>query len=146
VLNNSVASFGSVGRNVPEPNVRTMSSMAPTHVLLSETDLLALGSPGGDTIPSTITQLVVALVDDHLSLKDAVERPRIHQGFVPDEVSMERLRPLSPQLRAELQKMGHQVRASRSTIGDANVAAWLEGRAVAVYDSREGGLAESIPE
>lgn len=144
VLNNSVASFGSVGRNVPAAGVRTTSSMAPSLVLLSPNDFLVLGSPGGDTIPSTITQLTVALIDDGLSLSEAVLAPRIHQGFVPDEVSMERLRPLSAKVRDGLTHLGHTVRPSRSTIGDANIAARVAGQALAVYDPREGGLAKSV--
>lgn len=141
VLNNSVASFGSVGLNTPQGGARTISSMAPTLALLGNDDMLVLGSPGGDTIPSTITQLLVALLDDGLSLADAVDAPRLHQGFVPDEISIERLRPLAKSAVSGLEQLGHRVKRSRSTIGDANVAAYLSGRAFAVYDAREGGLA-----
>lgn len=140
VLNNAVASFGSVGVNLARPGVRTISSMAPTLVQDGEQTLFVLGSPGGDTIPSTITQVLLHLLDG-LSLKAAVDAPRLHQGFVPDEVQYERERPLSPELRKALSKLGHRLAARRAVIGDANIAALWEGRALAVSDEREGGLA-----
>ncbi len=141
VLNNSVASFGSVGENIPMASARTISSMAPTLVLLGQRDMLVLGSPGGDTIPSTITQLAIALLNDRQSLKQAVTRPRIHQGFVPDLISIERLRPLPNSIITQLRQMGHTVRATRRTIGDANIASYFQGQAAAFADPREGGLA-----
>ena len=144
VLNNSVASFSSRGENQPRPGVRTLSSMAPTLVLLGERDFLVLGTPGGDTIPSTLAQLVLRLVDDRQSLAVAVRAPRIHEGFVPDEISMERTRPLPRPLVAELEQRGHRVRASRAAIGDANVAAYFAGRAGGVHDEREGGEARAL--
>lgn len=141
VLNNAVASFSTIGANTPEPSRRTISSMAPTFVLADGQGFLVLGSPGGDTIPSTITQLVVALTVDGLSLAEAVRAPRFHQGFVPDEIGTERNQPLPDAVVRDLKKMGHVVRASRASIGDANVAAWLDGMPRALSDKREGGLA-----
>ncbi len=54
VLNNSVASFSSSGDNQPVGGRRTVSSMSPTLVPGGEQPVLVLGTPGGDTIPSTI--------------------------------------------------------------------------------------------
>src|SRR5690606_2358319 len=84
-LNNSVASFASAGENVVKGGQRTTSSMAPTLVLGKGLPALVLGSPGGDTIPNTIAQVFVNLVDHGLPLDEAIDRPRIHHGFVPDE-------------------------------------------------------------
>ncbi len=51
VLNNSVASFASAGDNLPVGGRRTVSSMAPTLVLVGEAPLLVLGTPGGQHHP-----------------------------------------------------------------------------------------------
>jgi len=144
VLNNAVGSFAKVGENVPRPSVRTLSSMAPTLVFLGERDVLVLGSPGGDTIPSTIASLVVALVDDKKTLADAVGAPRIFQGFAPDEISTERSHPLPAGIQSELERLGHRVRPTRRSIGDANIAAYFAGTAGGVHDRREGGEARAL--
>lgn len=141
VLNNSVASFSSVGNNTPIGGQRTVSSMAPTLALAGPDAYWVLGTPGGDTIPSTLTLLLLRLVADGASLSEATLAPRFHQGFVPDEIGMERSRPLPSTLVAELRSRGHKVRASRSAQGDANSALWVKGIAYALSDPREGGLA-----
>jgi gamma-glutamyltranspeptidase/glutathione hydrolase len=144
VLNNAVGSFAKVGKNQPLPGVRTVSSMAPTLAFVGPRDVLVLGTPGGDTIPSTIAQLIVALVDDRQTLAQAVQAPRIFQGFVPDELSTERDRPLPAPVVRGLGQLGHRVRASRAAIGDANIAAYFAGRAGGVHDEREGGEARAL--
>lgn len=141
VLNNSAASFTSVGPNTPVPGQRTTSSMAPTLVLGGDRLALVLGSPGGNTIPSTVMQTIAALVLDEVSLADALDRPRIHQTFAPGELLMESTRPLSPKVQKELRTMGHTVSSARSAIGDANIAARIDKETFAVADPREGGLA-----
>ncbi len=141
VLNNAVASFASAGDNTVVGGRRTTSSMAPTLVLWGNKPALVLGTPGGDTIPSTIAQVFMNLVDHQASLPAAIDAPRIHHGFVPDEIGYERERPLSPLQRKELRAMGHRVVASRAAIGDANNLALWDGRTYGYADPREGGLA-----
>jgi len=141
VLNNSVASFSSVGVNTPKPGRRTTSSMAPTLALRGSSDALVLGSPGGDTIPSTIAQTFLHLGLDGMSLSEAVNQPRFHQGFFPQDVLLERNFPLSKKQQGALTQRGHRLVPTYSTIGDANIAALINGVAYAVADPREGGLA-----
>ena len=144
VLNNSVASFATVGKNVPRPGVRTISSMAPTLVFVGKSDVLVLGSPGGDTIPGTIAQLILGLVSDRQTLAEVVQAPRIFQPFAPDELSFERSHPLPQAIIKELDRRGHRVRANRTSIGAANIAAYFGGRAGGVHDEREGGEARAL--
>ncbi|MCH2110541.1 MAG: gamma-glutamyltransferase [Polyangiaceae bacterium] len=142
-LNNSVASFGSVGDNIPAAGVRTVSSMAPTVVIKGEgpeQEVLALGSPGGDTIPSTVTQVFLHLTDGK-SLFDAVNAPRIHHAFVPDSIAQEKKHPLKDHIRIGLRRLGQDFGAMPPKMGDANIAAAAGGRFYAVSDWREGGLA-----
>lgn len=140
-LNNSVASFASVGENVVRGGQRTTSSMAPTLVLASGRPALVLGSPGGDTIPNTVAQVFLNLVDYGLPLDEAIERPRIHHGFVPDEIGFERDRPLPEDVQRKLRARGHRLAPSRSVIGDANNLLLWGGEVYGYSDPREGGLA-----
>jgi gamma-glutamyltranspeptidase/glutathione hydrolase len=141
VLNNSVASFASSGDNQPVGGRRTVSSMAPTLVLAGQDPLLVLGSPGGDTIPSTIVQVLRHLVDHGETLVAAVDAPRVHHGFVPDEVRYEPRNAPPAAVLKELEKRGHLVKKGRSAIGDANEILIRGGVAWAYADPREFGSA-----
>jgi gamma-glutamyltranspeptidase/glutathione hydrolase len=141
VMNNSLAAFGGVGLNLPKPGRRMLSSMSPTLVSHEGNVMAVLGSPGGDTIPSTVVQVLRHLVDHGMTIDQAVEAPRIHHGFSPDEVRVERLRPIDAAVVAELEARGHRVVAAESPIGDANDIIIVGGVAYGHADSREGGLA-----
>ena len=139
ILNNAVASFSIAGDNLPIGGRRTVSSMAPTLVFANQKLVLVLGSPGGDTIPNTITQVLRNIVDYGMTLDRAVDAPRIHHGFIPDQVRLERSLP-PPTLR-ELERLGHRFDPKRTRIGDAN-SILIDGTTAYAYaDQREGGLA-----
>jgi gamma-glutamyltranspeptidase/glutathione hydrolase len=141
ILNNSVASFSRFGPNQPAPGRRTTSSMAPTLVLDQGHVVLVLGTPGGDTIPSTIVQVLRHVVDHNFPLDQAVAAPRIHQGFLPDRARFETKRPLDPALVAALKARGHDVSGSHLAMGDSNDLLIDETQAYGVADPRGGGLA-----
>jgi gamma-glutamyltranspeptidase / glutathione hydrolase len=141
VLNNSLSAFGTVGESQPAPNKRTTSSMAPTLVLERGKPVLVLGTPGGDTIPGTITQVLRNIVDFGMALEDAVDAPRLHHGFVPDEVRYEQKRPPPRAVLDGLKAKGHRFSTKLLPIGDANDAALADRVAWAYADRREGGLA-----
>ncbi len=141
VLNNSVASFGTLGDDTPAPGRRTVSSMAPTLVLQSGEVALVLGSPGGDTIPSTVVQVLRNLVDRGMTIDQAVDAPRVHQDFAPDLFRYERARPIPASVRQALEAMGHHVSHKTLPIGDANDILIQGGVAWGYADRREGGLA-----
>ncbi len=84
--------FGAVGtgRNLPAPGKVPLSSMSPTFVYAPEGRLwLAVGSPGGTTIPTTVAQVISHMVDDGMSLSQAVSTPRIHHQWRPDAIQVE---------------------------------------------------------
>jgi gamma-glutamyltranspeptidase/glutathione hydrolase len=80
-------------------------------------------------------------VDHGMSIDVAALAPRIHHGFVPDEVRYERKRPISESTRKALEKLGHRFSTKTIPIGDANVILVAPGQAWAFADPREGGLA-----
>lgn len=143
VLNNSVASFATTGENRPRGGRRTVSSMSPTLVLRGAAPILVLGSPGGDTIPSTLAQVLTRLVDDGAPLDAAIDAPRLHHGFVPDRVRYEGPRPPARTLLTALRQRGHQLQKG-GTMGDANDIALDGDTAYAYADPREGGLAIAV--
>jgi gamma-glutamyltranspeptidase/glutathione hydrolase len=140
VMNNSLAAFGGSGRNVPKPGRRMLSSMSPTLVTRQGDVLAVLGSPGGDSIPSTVVQVLRHLIDHRMSIDLAVEAPRVHHGFTPDEVRVESTRPFDPDVLAELAARGHRI-GNVPSMGDANNIVVVDGVAYGHVDSREGGLA-----
>ena len=145
ILNNSVASFSVAGDNLPVGGHRTTSSMAPTLVFNGDELVLVLGSPGGDTIPNTIVQVLRNVVDYGMTIDRAVEAPRIHHGFIPDEVRFEAQRPISRAIRQGLIGLGHRFGKRRVSIGDANNILIHAGIAYGFADPREGGLALAAP-
>ena len=114
--------------NAIQPGKRPLSSMTPTIVLRNGRFYLALGSPGGPTIINTVLQVMVNVVDFGMNVQDAVDWPRIHHQWLPDELRVER--GFSPDTIAILQKMGYKVKAGGSQGETAAVlfdGAWLQG-------------------
>lgn len=66
------------GFGTTEPGVRITSMMAPTLLLRDRSPLAALGAAGSNRLRSAILQTIVRVVDGGLSLREAVERPRVH--------------------------------------------------------------------
>ena len=142
VMNNSVGAFGTVGEDVPKPGRRMTSSMSPTLLLEGQRLVALLGSPGGDTIPNTVVQVLTNLVDHSMPLAQAIAAPRVHHGFVPDAIRYERLRPPDASTLQALRRLGHHLAPPRRTIGDANnILLTPDGFMLGVADAREGGLA-----
>ena len=84
--------FGLVGfeANLPGPGKRPLSSMSPTIVLRDNKPVLVTGSPGGSRIISTVLQVIVNVLDYHMDVAAAVDAPRLHHQWLPDEVRIER--------------------------------------------------------
>jgi gamma-glutamyltranspeptidase/glutathione hydrolase len=105
-----------------------LSSMTPTIVLKDGTPVLALGSPGGPTIINSVLEVMVNVLDFGMNVQDAVNWPRFHHQWLPDELRMEA--GYSPDTIAILEKRGYTVKRAR---GQGEVAAihwsngWLEG-------------------
>ena len=81
LLNNELTDFNFSGSaatdpNLPAPNKRPRSSMSPTIVLKDGKPFLALGSPGGSTIITTVLQTLINRIDLGMSLPRAIAAPR----------------------------------------------------------------------
>ncbi|MEQ8835069.1 MAG: gamma-glutamyltransferase [Miltoncostaeaceae bacterium] len=80
LLNNMLGEqdLNPAGFGATEPGVRITSMMAPTLLLRDGRPLAALGAAGSNRLRSAILQTIVAVVDGGLTLREAVDRPRVH--------------------------------------------------------------------
>jgi gamma-glutamyltranspeptidase/glutathione hydrolase len=75
--------------NAPGPGKRPLSSMTPTIVLKDGKPFLVTGSRGGSLIINTVLQIVVDVIDRGMDIASAVSAPRLHDQWMPDQVSAE---------------------------------------------------------
>lgn len=140
LLNNEMGDFNAQpgvtdanGRIGTEPNQirpqqRMLSSMTPTIVARDGVPLFATGSPGGKTIINTTMQTILNIVDHGMTIAEAIEAPRIHHQWLPDQTRIER-RGLSLDTLRLYQEFGHTVREVRGI-----------GSAMGVYRDPETGV------
>ncbi|WP_433252775.1 gamma-glutamyltransferase family protein [Streptosporangium sp. CA-135522] len=123
--------------NLPGPGKRPRSSMAPTIVLAGGRPLLAVGSPGGSTIITTVLQILVNRWDLGMSLPDALAAPRATQR----NTAQTQAEPaFIDRYGAELTSRGHSL-VPNPEIGAATAVEFLrDGRLQAVAEpARRGG-------
>ncbi len=117
--------------NLAAPNKRMLSSMSPTIVTKNGKLLLVTGSPGGRTIISTVLQTIMNTVDFAMNAQQAVDAPRFHHQWLPDQIAYES-NGFSPDTLRILETMGHKTKEVRSQ-GAAQIirvdphSGWLEG-------------------
>jgi gamma-glutamyltranspeptidase/glutathione hydrolase len=151
LLNNEMGDFnagpglttaeGLVGTmpNLASPGKRMLSSMAPTIVTRDGRLFMVTGSPGGRTIINTVLLTILHAVDFGMNAQEAVDAGRFHHQWLPDRIVYERL-TLSPDTRALLEAMGHQLQETRAQ-GVAEVI-----RYDVAADMLEGGVDRRQPD
>jgi gamma-glutamyltranspeptidase / glutathione hydrolase len=112
--------FGLLGgtANAVAPGKRMLSSMTPTIVVRDDRTWLVLGSPGGGRIITTVLQVLVNMVDHGMDVQEAVDAPRFHHQWYPDEVRLER-RGFSRDVVTALEARGHVTRVAPNS-GDVH--------------------------
>lgn len=122
--------YGLVGdkANAIEPGKRMLSSMTPTILERDGKLALVVGTPGGSTIMTTVFQIILNVVDFGMDIQGAVDAPRFHHQWLPDEVWAEGA-AIDSLTRASLIKSGYDIK-SRNAIG----------RVDAILVDREGGM------
>ena len=99
--------------NAIGPGKRPLSAMAPTIVLKGGKLFLVLGAEGGPTIITTVANVLMGVVDYGLNIQQAVNAPRFHDQWLPDEIKLEKV-GFSPDTIHILERMGHKVSADAS--------------------------------
>ncbi|AJC55148.1 gamma-glutamyltransferase [Streptomyces sp. 769] len=124
--------------NLPGPGKRPRSSISPTIVLRHGTPVLALGSPGGATIITTVLQTLVNHLDRGMPLVDAIAAPRASQR----NAAATELEPAlwdSP-LRGQLEALGHSFKLNPEIGAATGVQRLPDGRWLAAAEKvRRGG-------
>ncbi len=151
LLNNELTDFEFVAPtpgvphpNLPGPGKRPRSSMSPTLVLDNGKVVLAVGSPGGSTIITTVTQILTSRLDRRMPLLAAVASPRASQrnaAATPAEAEF-----IASASAEGLRRIGHQF-SQNAEIGAATAierASDGRWRAVAEPTRRGGGAARVV--
>jgi len=95
-------------RNAVQPKKRPLSSMTPTIVLRKDgSPWFAVGARGGPRIISAVLQTVINMIDHDMNIQDAINAPRIHHQWFPDEILSEPY-GMSPDTRIALENLGHK--------------------------------------
>ncbi|MFF1921871.1 gamma-glutamyltransferase [Streptomyces sp. NPDC058221] len=130
--------------NLPGPGKRPRSSISPTIVLKHGQPVLALGSPGGATIITTVLQSLIGKVDRGLSLVDAIAAPRASQR----NAAKTELEPglWNSPVRAQLEALGHAFTPNPEIGAATGVQQLPDGRwlAAAETERRGGGSAAVV--
>jgi gamma-glutamyltranspeptidase/glutathione hydrolase len=108
--------YGAVGgeANAIAPGKRMLSSMTPTLLLKNNKPLLVVGTPGGTTIPTSVFQAIINVVDFGMTADDAINKPKFHHQWLPDEVAVEK--DFDANTKKQLQQMGYKI-TERGSIG-----------------------------
>ena len=85
--------YGLIGneKNAIEPEKRPLSSMTPTLVFDADDQFyMALGSPGGSRIITSVLNVLMNVIDHNMNLAEAITAPRMHHQYMPDKVQVEK--------------------------------------------------------
>jgi gamma-glutamyltranspeptidase/glutathione hydrolase len=130
LLNNELTDFNFDSTTHPnrvEGGKRPRSSMAPTIVLKNDEPFLALGSPGGATIITTVLQILFDRLDQGMTLPQAIADPRASQRNATNTGAEPAF--LSSTLKTQLEAKGHHF-ANAGEIGAATGIEFLGGGSV----------------
>lgn len=128
--------------NKIEAGKRPLSSMSPTLVLKDGEVVMAVGSPGGPRIISSVFQVIYRVLVNEFDMDQAIQAPRVHHQVLPNKLYIDPIR-VSPDVIVSLEKLGHSV--EESSVAKVygvrkNKKGWLES----AFDSRGEGLAGGL--
>ncbi len=129
-------------RNKVEGGKRPLSSMTPTIVLRKDGSVwFALGARGGPRIISAVMQSIINVIDHDMDIQEAIDAPRVHHQWLPDEVLHETY-GLSPDTISILTGFGHKLATNTGNIASATgIMIDEKGVRLGAIDSRSDGLA-----
>ncbi|MEQ1553853.1 MAG: gamma-glutamyltransferase [Ferruginibacter sp.] len=127
--------YGAIGndKNAIAPGKRMLSSMTPTIVLKNNKPFIVVGSPGGTTIPTSVFQSIVNIIDYNLSAEDAVNKPKFHHQWLPDVIFVER--DFDKNTIVSLKNMGYEI-TERTNIGRTELIKIDNKKITAIADKR----------
>ena len=136
--------FGVIGSdaNAIDAGKRMLSSMSPTILTRDSQVTLAVGTPGGSRIFTTVFQVLSNLYDHGLPLPEALKAQRVHHQLLPrDTIFLDPHSPLKGSAAQELQAMGYTLTEQGWPMGDVQAVQVIEGRPLPASDPRGRGQA-----
>ncbi len=128
--------YGAIGgeANAIAPGKRMLSSMTPTLVLKNKKPYLIIGTPGGTTIPTSVYQGLVNIIDFNMTASDAINKPKFHHQWQPDIVMVEK--DFDVNTKNKLIGMGYKI-SERDGIGRTEAIRLLsDGKRETAADKR----------
>ena len=126
--------------NAIGPGKRPLSAMAPTIVLKDGKLFLVLGSPGGPRIITTVANILMGVVDYRMNIQEAVNAPRFHHQWLPDNIFVEKEFPAA-EIKA-LEGMGHKIEVEDQwSDGECIMIDLKSGERLGASDKRNNGRA-----
>lgn len=129
-------------RNAIQAGKRPLSSMTPAIVLRKNGNVwFALGARGGPRIITAVLQSLINVVDHDMNIQQAIDAPRIHHQWQPDEIAFEPF-GMSADTRRILESYGHKFAENQSFVA-ATTAIMIDEKNVkfGAVDSRSDGEA-----
>lgn len=128
--------YGLIGSeaNSLQPKKRPLSSMAPTIILQGGRPFMIVGGSGGPRIITATLQTILNVLDFQMPIQRAVESPRIHHQWMPDELAVES--QISPSINQSLERLGHKLKESNS-LGVVQAVLVKGGKITGVADPRK---------
>ncbi len=126
--------------NAVQPRKRPLSAMSPTIVLGRDKQvLLVVGAAGGPTIITSVSQVILNVIEHGMTLAEAMAAPRMHHQALPDLIRYEDRR-FNPAVIDSLRQMGHAFDPQRG-IANVNAVMRVKGGWHGVREPRSAGLA-----
>ena len=103
--------YGLVGgeANSIKPNKRMLSSMTPTIIEKDDKLFMVLGTPGGSTIITAVFQTIINVIDHQMGIQEAVNAPRFHHQWLPDEIKLEKKIAVDTLLVKQLKDLNYKL-------------------------------------
>jgi gamma-glutamyltranspeptidase/glutathione hydrolase len=115
--------------NAIGPGKRPLSSMTPTIVVHDGKTIMVLGSPGSSKIITTVANVLMGVVDYGMNIQEAVNAPRFHNQWMPDELLVEKW--FSPDTLRALRSVGHHIQIGIPSGHDVSPY-WSDAECIAV--------------
>lgn len=109
--------YGLIGgkANSIAPEKRMLSAMTPTILEKDDKLFMVLGTPGGSTIITSVLQTILNVVEFDMSMQEAVDAPRLHHQWLPDNIRME-VDLFSEELKQQLEAKGYDINEASAPI------------------------------
>ncbi|WP_426430160.1 gamma-glutamyltransferase [Winogradskyella sp. HB-48] len=109
--------YGLIGAeaNSIAPEKRMLSAMTPTIVEKEGELYMTLGTPGGSTIITSVLQTIINVHEFGFSMQSAVDAPRFHHQWLPDEIRMEP-NAFDKNLIKQLENLGYTINQTRTPV------------------------------